>query len=95
MTRGGAAVIVGIPTEPLTISSVEMVIGEKRLIGSLGGSCSPDEDFPLLVQWFADGKLELDTLVTARYALDDINQACADLEAGRISGRAILDLTLG
>jgi Zn-dependent alcohol dehydrogenase len=95
MTRGGAAIIVGIPTEPLTISSVELVIGEKRLIGSLGGSCSPDEDFPLLVQWFADGKLELDTLVTARYALDDINQACADLEAGRISGRAILDLTLG
>jgi D-arabinose 1-dehydrogenase-like Zn-dependent alcohol dehydrogenase len=33
--------------------------------------------------------------VTARYKLDDINQACADLEAGRIAGRAILDFTLG
>jgi Zn-dependent alcohol dehydrogenase len=91
-TRGGAAVLVGVPTEPVEISSIDLLLGEKRLIGSLGGSCSPDTDFPLLVQWYQDGKLELDELVTARYGLDDINRACDDLQAGRISGRAILDL---
>ncbi|MCU1688516.1 MAG: alcohol dehydrogenase [Jatrophihabitantaceae bacterium] len=91
---GGAAVIVGIPTEPVEISSVEIVIGEKRLIGSLAGSCSPDTDFPVLVGWHLDGTLDLDQLITARYALDDINQACEDLESGRIAGRAILDFTL-
>ena len=94
-TRGGAAVLVGIPTEPVEVSSIDVVIGEKRIIGSLGGSCEPDTDFPVLVQWYLDGKLDLDKLVTARYSLDDINQACADLQAGKISGRAILDLTSG
>ena len=87
--------LVGIPTEPVEVSSVDLVIGEKRLIGSLAGSCSPDVDFPMLVQWYRDGRLDLDKLVTARYALDDINQACEDLQAGRIAGRAILDLTVG
>ena len=62
-------------------------------IGSLGGSCTPDTDFPLFVGWYTSGRLDLDGLVTARYRLDDINQACADLQAGRIAGRAILDFT--
>jgi len=91
---GGAAVIVGIPTEPVQISSLEIVIGEKKLVGSLAGSCSPDTDFPLLLSWHDSGALDLGRLVTASYALDDINQAVADLEAGRIAGRAILDFSL-
>jgi Zn-dependent alcohol dehydrogenase len=49
----------------------------------------------VLVKWHLAGTLDLAQLITARYALDDINQACADLEAGRIAGRAILDFTLG
>lgn len=92
MTRGGTAVLVGVPTQPVEISSVDLLLGEKKLLGSLGGSCSPDEDFPLFVQWYREGKFELDKLVTTRYALDDINQACDDLNAGRIAGRAILEL---
>ncbi|MDR1998687.1 MAG: zinc-binding dehydrogenase [Frankiaceae bacterium] len=92
MTRGGTAVLVGVPTEPVTISSVELLLGEKKLLGSLGGSCSPDVDFPLFVQWYQQGKFELDQLVTTRYGLDDINQACIDLAGGHIAGRAILEL---
>lgn len=93
-TRGATAVLVGVPTEPVEVNSGDMLTGEKRFIGSLGGSCIPERDFPIFVEWFRTGKLELDQLVTARYRLDDINQACADLEAGKISGRAIVDLTL-
>jgi Zn-dependent alcohol dehydrogenase len=93
-TRGGAAFLVGIPTEPVTLNSLDLVIGEKRLVGSLAGSCTPDSDFPLFVGWYEAGHLDLDRLVTARYRIDDINQACADLDAGRIAGRAILDFTL-
>jgi Zn-dependent alcohol dehydrogenase len=94
-TRGGSAFLVGVPTEPLTLDSTDLFLGEKRFAGSLGGSCTPDTDFPVFVGWYTAGKLELDRLVTARYRLDDINQACADLEAGRIQGRAILDFSLG
>jgi S-(hydroxymethyl)glutathione dehydrogenase/alcohol dehydrogenase len=92
-TRGGSAFLVGVPTEPVTVDSTDLLLGEKRFIGSLGGSCTPDTDFPLFVGWYTSGRLDLDGLVTARYRLDDINQACADLQAGRIAGRAILDFT--
>jgi Zn-dependent alcohol dehydrogenase len=94
-TRGGAAFLVGVPTEPATVDTADLLLGEKRFVGSLGGSCTPDADFPVFVNWYKSGQLELDSLVTARYKLDDINHACADLEAGRIAGRAILDFTLG
>jgi Zn-dependent alcohol dehydrogenase len=93
-TRGGSAFLVGVPTEQVTVDSIDLLLGEKRFIGSLGGSCSPDADFPLFVGWYKSGQLDLDSLVTARYRLDDINQACADLETGRVAGRAILDFTL-
>ena len=33
----------------------------------------------------------LDRLITRRYALEQINEACADLTAGEILGRAILE----
>jgi Zn-dependent alcohol dehydrogenase len=93
-TRGGSAFLVGVPTEPATLNSMDLLLGEKRFIGSLGGSCIPDTDFPLFVGWYETGQLDLDRLVTARYRLDDVNQACADLEAGEIAGRVILDFTL-
>jgi Zn-dependent alcohol dehydrogenase len=93
-SRGGAAYLVGVPTERATVDTMDLLLGEKRFVGSLGGSCTPDTDFPVFISWYKSGLLDLDSLVTARYRLDDINQACADLEAGRIAGRAILDFTL-
>ncbi len=94
-TRGGSAYLVGVPTEPVLVDSSDLLLGEKKFVGSLGGSCIPEEDFPLFVNWYEAGKLDLDSLVTARYPIDEINQACADLAAGKIAGRAILDFTEG
>jgi Zn-dependent alcohol dehydrogenase len=71
---------------------------EDRLLGhesSVGGSCAPGRDFPVFASWRKSGQLELDSLAAARCKLDDINQACPDLAAWRIAGRAILDFTLG
>jgi Zn-dependent alcohol dehydrogenase len=94
-TRGGAAVLVGVPTESITINGIDLLIGEKRLVGSLGGSSVPEKDFPLFIDWYKNGQLDLGALVTTSYKLEDINQACADLEQGKVAGRAILDYTLG
>jgi len=38
-----------------------------------------------------EGKFPLDKLVTRRYKLDQINEACDALEGGQILGRAILE----
>jgi len=43
-----------------------------------------------LVRWFREGRLPLDQLVTRRYTLDQINEACGDLTQGRIAGRGIV-----
>ncbi len=92
-TPGGGVVVVGLPGAPIEVDVLSMLTGEKRLVGSLGGSLRPAEELARFVQWHRDGRLVLDALVTARYTLDELDQACADLEGGRILGRAIVDLT--
>jgi Zn-dependent alcohol dehydrogenase len=49
--RGGTAVLVGVPQTTVELPAVEMLTGEKRFVASLGGSCSPDEDFPTFLEW--------------------------------------------
>lgn len=87
---GGTAVLVGVPQGPAELNAIDMLINEKKFIGSIGGSCAPDRDFPKYLKWYDDGLLDLDVMVTERYGLDDINNATGALERGEISGRAIL-----
>lgn len=87
---GGTAVLVGVPTTPVELNAVDVLVNEKKFIGSIGGSCSPDRDFPKYLRWFDEGLLDLNALVTERFTIDQINQATTALEEGRISGRAIL-----
>lgn len=88
---GGTAVLVGIPTTGLELDPRDLILHEKRLIGSIGGSCHPDRDFPVFLHWHEEGLLDLDALVTERYPIERINDATDALEAGRIRGRAILE----
>ncbi len=87
---GGTAILVGVPTTSIEIDPLDLLMNEKRFIGSIGGSCCPDRDFPTFIDWFESGALDLNSLVTARYTLDEINEATAALQAGEIKGRAIL-----
>ena len=90
--RGGTAVLVGVPQTNVELNARDMLLNEKRFIGSLGGSCVPDRDFPVFLDWHKRGVLDLDALVTERFALDDLNEATRALEHGEITGRSILDL---
>ncbi|MGI8927690.1 MAG: zinc-binding dehydrogenase [Tepidiformaceae bacterium] len=88
---GGTAVLVGVPQTPVELQPLDLLLNEKKYIGSIGGSCVPERDFPMFLRWFHEGDLDLDALVTARYRLDDINEATGALEAGKIAGRAIME----
>ena len=83
--------LVGVPTTTVELQAIDLLISEKKYIGSIGGSCRPDRDFPMFLRWYAEGDLDLDALVTARYKIDDINAATTALEHGEISGRAIME----
>jgi len=91
VTDGGTAVLVGVPTTSVELNATDVLLNEKHFIGSIGGSCAPDRDFPRFLEWQANGDLDLDALVTARYSIEQINEATAALQAGQISGRAILE----
>lgn len=89
--NGGTAVLVGVPQTPVELNAIDLLISEKKFIGSIGGTCSPDRDFPTFLKWHQQGDLDLEAMVTKRYTLDQINEATAALEKGEISGRAIIE----
>ena len=62
---------------------------EKTVMGCYYGTANPKEDFPLYSRWFKEGRLPLDRLITRRYNLDQINEAYADLIAGK-NARGVL-----
>jgi Zn-dependent alcohol dehydrogenase len=87
---GGMAVLVGIPQEKVTIDPNLFVYGQRLYRGSLGAAF-PDRDFPMYLRWHQEGKFPLDRLITRRYGLEQINEACDHLHSGAILGRAILE----
>ncbi|MCE2460989.1 MAG: zinc-binding dehydrogenase [Pseudomonadales bacterium] len=89
--QGGTAVLVGVPQTTVELNAGEILAQEKQFRGSIGGSCSPERDFPMFLDWHASGTLDLESLVTERYAIEDINEATTALAEGRISGRSILE----
>ncbi len=83
--NGGTTVMVGAaPVEDqVQVNPALTMFTEKRLVGSLLGSCWAPRDLPRLVALWRAGRLDLDAMVTSRRPLEQVNEAVADLEAGR------------
>ena len=86
-SKAGTETVIGLtrwdqPDVPFNPS--DFVLWHKRLQGSLYGGANPRNDIPLMLSLWEKGKLDIDGLVTREYALDEINQAYADLLAGRL-----------
>lgn len=60
------------------------MMGEKRLRRSSYGGARPERDFPKLAQAYLDGSLDLDSLISRRITLDEINDAFAALAHGEV-----------
>lgn len=85
--RGGTIVCVGIPAADARVSlpGPALVRHEKIVTGSLYGSCRPRVDMPMILDLYAEGRLPLDRLVTKTYRLEEINDAFADMVAGKLA----------
>ena len=69
-----------------------LTLFEKQIIGSLFGSANIRKDIPQLLELYTQGQLDLDTLVTNTYTLDEINQGFEDMRNGKnIRGVLIYD----
>ena len=81
---GGHTVTVGLPHPDAraSISPLLLVAEARTVIGSYLGSSVPSRDIPVFAQWWREGRLPVETLVSSRIGLDDINLAMDQLAAG-------------
>lgn len=83
---GGTTVCVGAAPmdDALTIAPLALfTITEKKLLGCTLGSCNSIREIPRLIGLWRAGRLDLESLVTSRRPLAEINEAMADLRASR------------
>ena len=87
LCAGGRATMVGIPSVAVRagISPAAMVFQEKTLSSSFYGSVQPDRDFPILADLYMDRKIDLDTLISRTYRLDEINEGFEQLRRGGVA----------
>jgi S-(hydroxymethyl)glutathione dehydrogenase/alcohol dehydrogenase len=88
---GGRCVMVGIPPagEAIPIDG-RALFGERRLLGTTGGSNVPVRDIPRIAQLYQDGRLDLGTLVSARRPLRDFAEAIAETERGDVARSVVV-----
>ena len=91
LRKRGTAVIVGIAPngDSAAIEPVVLTRGEKTLTGTYYGSAHPRQDMPKIADWYSRGLLDIDSLVTRRYPLGEINRAYEDIESDAV-GRGVL-----
>ena len=94
LRKGGTAVLIGLGAagETAPIDMVDMVRDQKALTGSYYGSASPHETFNKLVDFYLKDRLDVESLITRRYALEQINEGF-DALAGGEDGRGIIAFT--
>lgn len=87
LAAGGRAIMVGIPavTTRAAISPATMVFQEKTLSASFYGSVQPDRDFPILADLYMGKMIDLNSLVSRTYKLDEINEGFEQLRIGGVA----------
>jgi S-(hydroxymethyl)mycothiol dehydrogenase len=83
----GTVVLVGVPTPDMRLPDIPLIDIFGRggsLKSSWYGDCLPSRDFPMLVDLYQQGKLDLDAFVTEEIALDGIEAAFEKMHSGDV-----------
>ena len=90
--HAGTLVYIGLPLPGATAQLDLPLVFDRRLriVVSHGGDHVPALDFPRLVEWVREGRLDLEAMVSRRIGLDDVPQAFDDLRAGDVIRSVIL-----
>ena len=84
--KNGTLVVVGLTpatAESIPIPPLDLVLYQKSIMGTLYGDSQPRYDILNLLSLYGAGKIKLDELVTRTYTLDQVNEAYADMIAGK------------
>jgi S-(hydroxymethyl)mycothiol dehydrogenase len=82
----GTLVQVGVPTPDMRIDlpMIEFFGRGGALKPSWYGDCLPSRDFPMLVDLYLDGRLDLDRFVSETISIGDVEAAFARMERGEV-----------
>jgi len=82
----GTVVLVGVPTPEMTIElPFQEVFGRGgALKSSWYGDCLPSRDFPMLIDLYQQGRLDLDGFVSETISLEDVEEAFHKMERGEV-----------
>jgi S-(hydroxymethyl)mycothiol dehydrogenase len=82
----GTVVLVGVPTPQMTVQLPLLdVFGRGgALKSSWYGDCLPERDFPMLVDLYQQGRLDLDAFVSETIGLDGVEDAFAKMHHGEV-----------
>ena len=82
----GTVVLVGVPTPDMTIElPFQEVFGRGgALKSSWYGDCLPSRDFPMLIDLYLQGRLDLDRFVSETIGLGDVEEAFHKMERGEV-----------
>ena len=90
--RGGTAVLVGVVpiTQLVPISAADLTLQEKKITGSYMGSNRFRFDMPRYVDFYLDGRLKLDEMISSRLELDEVNAAFDRMRKGEAARQVIV-----
>jgi S-(hydroxymethyl)mycothiol dehydrogenase len=88
----GTLVQVGVPTPDMRIDlpMIDFFGRGGQLRPSWYGDCLPSRDFPVLVDLYLQGRLDLDRFVTETIALEDVEEAFRRMERGEVLRSVVL-----
>ncbi len=92
LMRGGTATIIGmIPVGTMIEIHGAMLLPERKIQGCIMGSNRFRIDMPRYVDFYMNGKLHLDDLISQRIKLDGVNEALAGLQEGGDIARSLIE----
>ena len=82
----GTVVLVGVPnpTAVLELPFIEVFGRGGALKSSWYGDCLPSRDFPMLIDLYRQGRLDLDRFVSETISIDDVEEAFHKMERGEV-----------
>ncbi|MFI7067217.1 S-(hydroxymethyl)mycothiol dehydrogenase [Kribbella sp. NPDC050124] len=89
----GVLVLVGVPTPDMTLPGLPLIDVFGRggaLKSSWYGDCLPTRDFPMLVDLYQQGRLDLDAFVSEEIGIDDVDAAFERMHHGDVLRSVVL-----
>ena len=89
----GTVVLVGVPTPEmeLTVPLLDVFGRGGSLKSSWYGDCLPERDFPMFIDLFKQGRLPLDTFVSERITIDQVEEAFAKMGRGEVLRSVVIN----